>query len=79
MPQPGTKSAPGHKKVPPPPDQSSGAPFCAPVGAGLVPSVVLDSVVWFEFSELVLLWDPISALWELSSIPLTHDGWGVDI
>jgi hypothetical protein len=29
---------PGHKKVPPP-DQSTGAPFCAPVGAGLIPSV----------------------------------------
>jgi hypothetical protein len=29
---------PGHKKVPPP-DQSNGAPFCAPVGAGLIPSV----------------------------------------
>jgi hypothetical protein len=37
---------PGHKKVPPP-DQSTGAPFCAPVGAGLIPSE------WnYEFSDL---------------------------
>ena len=39
VPRPGHKKVPrpGHKKVPPP-DQSNGAPFCAPVGAGLIPS-----------------------------------------
>ena len=41
MPRPGHKKVPrptGAQKGAPPPDQSSGAPFCAPVGAGLVPS-----------------------------------------
>ena len=48
-------------------------------GSCAEPLLVLDFAVWFEFSELVLLWDPICALSEFSSIPLTHDGRGVDI
>ena len=48
-------------------------------GSCVEPLLVLDSVVWFEYSELVLLLDPICPLSELSSISLINDGWGVDI
>ena len=41
--------------------------------------LVLDLEVWFEYSEFVLLWDPICTLSELSFMSLTNDGWGEDI